>query len=87
MRLIDADTLIYHYKHKGEYFLISDELIEDVNAQPTVEKHGHWITNPQYGAECSECGLAMFEIVGVPYTNFKSNYCPNCGAKMDEVEE
>ena len=36
-RLIEADKLIDYYQHKGEYSLISDELIEDVNAQPTVD--------------------------------------------------
>lgn len=56
-----------------------------IEAEPT--KHGKWILNSQYGAECSECGTAMFEIVGAPYTTFEPNYCPNCGAKMDEVEE
>lgn len=50
-------------------------------------KRGRWILNSQYGTECSECGTAMFKIVGAPYTTFEPNYCPNCGAKMDEVEE
>ena len=37
MRLIDADALKDYYQHKGEYSLISYELIEDVNAQLTVD--------------------------------------------------
>ena len=36
-RLIEADKLIDYFQHKGEYSLISDELIEDVNAQLTVD--------------------------------------------------
>lgn len=47
-------------------------------------RHGHWI-NGCYTAPimpetdvCSECGLRL--VYGL---NFK--YCPNCGAKMDEV--
>ena len=45
-------------------------------------KHGYWtkdLTNP-YGIRyvCSVCGGAK---------QWKSNYCPNCGAKMSGVEE
>ena len=40
-------------------------------------KHGRWIED-EYGIpHCSECGT-------VNNTVFR-NYCPNCGAKMDEV--
>lgn len=49
---------------------------------PTVVRHGHW-SEPKlvseefdiWGRDCSECGRT--------YGVFKSNYCPNCGAKMD----
>lgn len=48
-----------------------------------VEKHGRWIDNiDEYGnlsnqwKKCSSCG-------GLNYKT-KPNYCPNCGAKMDE---
>jgi len=41
-------------------------------------RHGYWtedLTNP-YGIRyiCSECGVGR---------QFKSNYCPNCGVRMD----
>ena len=48
------------------------------------EKHGRWIFNRQYGTECSECGTAMFEVIGHIFSSATPNYCPNCGAKMDE---
>ena len=40
-------------------------------------RHGRWKRYGKNLGECSECG----EIVSV-----RSNYCPNCGAKMDEKE-
>lgn len=46
---------------------------------PTIEaepvKHGRW-ENGRHCYECSSCGNGY---VGMP----KTNYCPNCGAKMD----
>lgn len=41
-------------------------------------RHGRWKRYCKNLGECSECG----EVVSV-----RSNYCPNCGAKMDGVEE
>ena len=61
---------------------------ETLTAEP---KHGRWIdrlavnknTKEERNArECSLCGAAYFvykEVDVVP------NYCPNCGARMDEV--
>lgn len=40
-------------------------------------KHGHWIFTNLY-PKCSICGLYGVEDM---------QYCPNCGATMDEVEE
>lgn len=38
-------------------------------------RHGRWKRYGKNLGECSECG----EVVSV-----RNNYCPNCGAKMDE---
>lgn len=53
--------------------------------QPTVEaksvRHGYWIWLKPYGAlnthrrKCSECGEIK--------TQEATNFCPNCGTKMD----
>lgn len=74
MRLIDADELAPLVKR----------LIE---MAPTVEpvKHGRWIIDTKFGADvmsgeqmviCSVCGRGIFW--------GKQNYCPHCGARMDE---
>jgi len=44
-------------------------------------KHGRWLrpySNKQY-KKCSVCGREFS--VNLPYD---ANYCPNCGAKMEE---
>lgn len=46
---------------------------------PDPVKHGKWIEYPIADEmnQCSECGILRFG---------ESNYCPNCGAKMDGGE-
>ena len=94
-RLIDADKLISAVKSN---VLTTDSLktyVEaSVNAQPTVDavpvRHGYWeeytrIVIPQpynhyeQAWKCSKCG----------YDDgfFAWEYCPVCGARMDEDEE
>lgn len=57
-------------------------LVEAVPAADVVEvRHGMWVQDGTgYHAKCSVCG----EIV---YRGWYYSFCPNCGAKMDEVEE
>jgi len=46
--------------------------------------HGQWIEDHDY-LKCPECGV----MVKCDFTFFDIgnwNYCPNCGAKMQEVE-
>lgn len=54
-------------------------------------KRGRWIKNEdRSGWHCSCCGKD--DLYAYPYTEnnereLQDFYCPNCGAKMDEVEE
>lgn len=57
------------------------ELVNFPAADAEPVKHGHWTETvisgevPDYDCVCSLCGKS-----GLPIYNF----CPNCGAKMDE---
>ena len=56
----------------------------------TEPKHGRWIkgVDEYFGDEmckCSECGYLNLECEVFNLDGFR--YCPNCGARMDEVEE
>lgn len=61
-----------------------DDMKSEFEDAPTIDaepvKHGRWVEtdrdDPCYYA-CSLCGKR---------SDFEENYCPNCGAKMDEVE-
>ena len=86
MRLIDADALKALYEEKSSEAVCGVELckaiIYRINEAPTVNAvpvvHGRWEITPVY-IKCSACGEAFMLI--------PQNYCPHCGAKMDEVSE
>ena len=85
IKLKDVCTDTYADK---KYFIEQLKAIPSADVEPV--RHGQWIResvgsdNSLAGyfeiamAECSECGTC---IMGKP------NYCPNCGAKMDEKEQ
>ena len=94
MRLIDADALPIHKAWCvdeagwGATFYVADK--EDIDNAPTIEaetvKHGRWEKHPAaHGFErCSVCHDCY--IWGEWADGKKWNYCPNCGAKMDEED-
>ena len=51
-------------------------------------KTGHWIEKTDYMGDtyydCSACDESWMTIEGTPWIN-GMNYCPHCGAKMEEV--
>lgn len=46
-----------------------------------IVRHGRWIEDEaRIKDQCSACGLS------VNWSQYKTPYCPFCGAKMDEVD-
>lgn len=98
MRLIDAYALLERFNEKCDMataiideetskrfhkFCVIADALEDcptVDAEPV--RHGHWIEQTPEDRyswapwRCSECKL--------PSGKHQTNYCPNCGAKMDK---
>lgn len=99
MRLVDADALkawfLRPYSNEETYSNI--DICSRINSSPTVDpvKHGRWISVSQTKFEklffhsrvfkCSVCGNYL-DFDGVNFGRGSANYCPNCGAKMDEQE-
>ena len=86
-RLIDADE----FKKENARLLhcdfpyICEETLEElIDEAPTVDaepvKHGHWVGAGFFTAKCSVCDAELHDLE-------YGNYCPCCGAKMDEEEE
>lgn len=99
MRLIDADALMqamYHraFETDGDTMWQSGcwvryrAIEQTVKEQPTIEaepvKHGRWedvepsLFRDKF-ATCSVCRVRQLLD--------KDSFCPNCGARMDEVED
>ena len=64
-----------------------DVILAIVDAQPAADvvevRHGRWEMVPYngvYDIRCSSCGYCP----GIRF--YSSNYCPNCGALMREIE-
>lgn len=89
MKLIDADALIkwlndtycdtskrlWNYNHH----VMAMGMIEIIENYPTIEerKHGYWIFDDDEGLKCSCCFLVDRDMNHY-------DYCPWCGATMDE---
>lgn len=94
MRAIDADRLSAvlqkNFGHTGGA-AVMQQLID---IAPTIDpvKHGKWIFDLSdvdwtYGPYvCSECHVRNGDFIGGGL-NKRTNYCPNCGARMDAEEE
>ena len=52
-----------------------------LNADLVEVRHGRWIHKDPSGTSCSKCGSLFPMFMGL------YDYCPNCGASMDEVTE
>jgi len=66
------------------------DLIDDLQNVPSADRpSGEWIIRDDmpkldntYSIECSECGQLMFG----HYNADNPNYCPNCGARMENTK-
>ena len=78
MRPIDADALMPNAERKGRYDVVNAYQIANaptIDAVPVV--HGYWRDewfDHKLKIVCSICGC---------FADKWTDYCPNCGAKMD----
>lgn len=57
-----------------------------INALPSAQRTGRWIVDDEF-IDCSSCRAEKWS--RTPYESLvkRFRFCPNCGAKMQEVEE
>ena len=77
------NILLYH---AGGYDYIETEterLLSEIRELPAAEpRRGEWLDACGY-MKCSCCGFEC----GDPYYLDEANYCPDCGARMEESDE
>ena len=91
MELIDKNKIQYNQllntgnkEHPLEWAVSRS----NIEVMPIIKlQHGQWIHG-----KCSECGCTPLRTVFrgkecIYESDFNWNYCPNCGARMDEVRE
>lgn len=91
LNILSVSTGIDELRQIGEE--LQRGMVAEIDKQPTVDAvpvvHGYWTTKRtwQHDGEiyCSACDHdAPTE---GDYRQVKTNYCPNCGAKMDGKED
>ena len=74
----------YIYGSDREKYDAWDEIIDALENIPTADVapvvHGRWVTHYRSGMTVAEGYVSTCCDM---WNNRKSNYCPNCGAKMD----
>lgn len=84
MNLIDRDAVLKTIPSEDMVARMAVMSAPTVDAEPV--KHGKWIVEYEVkdgrSMRCSECQMVFW--VG---SGRDGNYCPNCGAKMDEQEK
>lgn len=71
-------------KHTNEILRMIVDYIESMPPVTPAEKVGWWIPDRCDMYTCSKCNHTYTDLIGERYG---MNFCPNCGAKMQEVEE
>ena len=83
-----VSTLAYPVRHDYGFTSVEagmtvvgiKQVVDEMSAADVQEvRHGHWISLEE------EIGLHECSICGHKILRAECNYCPNCGAKMDEV--
>lgn len=83
----DGWYLQRRYRNSYSESIVTAPLISIPTAEARSVKHGRWAdVYKQFDGTitmgCSICRNICIKISNIPY-----RYCPNCGARMDEVEE
>ena len=80
---------------KFPYDIVHDAFIYEVEKEPTIDavpiRHGKWLDpetlkRPWFRHHIFECSVCrnILDMDGVNAGRGDANYCPNCGARMDE---
>ena len=82
---IDKQAFLDYMKRTDRYFNVKFDIENFPNADVAPVRHGRWEeASDGDGIVCPFCRTDFCTII---YDTEYFNYCPNCGAKMDESED
>ena len=82
---INKQAFLDHMKRTDRYFNVKFDIENFPNADVAPVRHGRWEeASDGDGIVCPFCRTDFCTII---YDTEYFNYCPNCGAKMDERED
>lgn len=81
---IPREALVHRLKNPY-LFNITQRIFDIISEIPAADvaevRHGRWVYGEDDNIQCSVCGHDAY--TEGDYRQVKTNYCPNCGAKMD----
>lgn len=80
----------YYHPYSKCKTIPTSEVLDILKRVPSAEKTGKWLMTEGYPHKvyCSECYATLIPNVEWFKTyNIASNYCPNCGSQMGEVND
>ena len=82
---INKQAFLDHMKRTDRYFNVKFDIENFPNADVAPVRHGRWEeASDGDGIVCPFCRTDFCTII---YDTEYFNYCPNCGAQMDEKED
>lgn len=78
---IDKQAFLDYMRGTNRYFTVKCDIESFPTADVAPVRHGHWDTGYFHDRVCSCCLHPDNDI-----NDYAHSYCPNCGAKMDEME-
>lgn len=91
---INKQAFLDYMKRTDRYFNVKFDIENFPNADVAPVRHGQWIPLTECANEGVYCSICKKKVWKSDYAQcskksrnkLESNYCPNCGAKMDEKE-
>ena len=88
---IDKQAFLDYMKRTDRYFNVKFDIENFPNADVAPVRHGRWIPLTECANEGVYCSICKKKVWKSDYAQcskksrnkLESNYCPNCGAKMD----
>lgn len=90
----EKDKTVPDYERQRAIYNTINQCIQAVMDQHAVDaepvRHGHWSKDKRlFYMRCSECGAYvsafLFDIFPIDAFGRDMHYCPNCGAKMEDI--